>query len=179
MICHLYLDFCDDHLYFSIQATEKYSNSNVLQCAVTFAATSLPHIQTSVIWEIQASTFTKFHLLLIPGLQPFKVKLTPAALFPGYQVALNGWIMCKFRATTWKHNWNQGKRRKCGLVILLKIGSVINTSINIANFNKSMHIGVSCHPKKVPRNEIWVRYLPHSDFPNLLKVVKRHNFFPL
>ena len=31
----LYLDFCDYHLYFTIQATEKYSNSNVLLPSAT------------------------------------------------------------------------------------------------------------------------------------------------
>ena len=86
--------------------------SNVLQCTVTFAATSLPHIQTSVIWELQASTFTQISPLTHSWSATVQSKVDTRGTFRGYQVALNGWIMCKFRATTWKHNWNLGEKVK-------------------------------------------------------------------
>ena len=76
----------------------------------------------STIYLIFDPLSPKFHLLLIRVLQPFLCKVDTCGTFPGYHVALNGWIMCKFRPTAWKHNWNRGKRRKCGLVMLLKIG---------------------------------------------------------
>ena len=80
---------------------------------VTFAATSLPpHIHTSVIWELQASTFTQISPLTHSWSAAVQNKVDTRGTLRGYQVALNGWIMCKFRATTWKHNCNLREKVK-------------------------------------------------------------------
>ena len=73
-----------------ILQTRVSDSVDMYNCTVTFAAASLPHIQTSMIWELQASTFTQISPVTHSWCATFQSKVDTRGTFPGYQVALRG-----------------------------------------------------------------------------------------